>query len=217
MEWDEKWQWDRVSQLRCSTERHDEIRGTPSRQLQEKATLWVLDEMKIPTLIQVLSGDGFLSYNPFLLVRWDPIAQWIRSQSSSLRMKMMLLDAIDSDFVARLRTDAVAYPTVTKYARRASLVPKKDGSPNKLTIIEPNFVGPAISAALAEHPFSSVRELSRQACLPRSTVHWQLTHSLSVTVRHLRWVSHFFTVEQKQMRVNMSRELLWLLSVPRTR
>ena len=134
-----------------------------------------------------------------------------------LRMKGMSLEDIHSDLVTTLGTDAVAYTTVTKYARSASFVPKKDGPPNEPTNVEPDLVGHAILAALAEHPFSSVRELSRRTCLPRSTVHRHLTHSLGFRVRHLRWVPHFLTAEQKQMRVTMSRELLRVLSVQRAR
>jgi hypothetical protein len=77
-----------------------------------------------------------------------------------LRIKGMQLDAIHSDLVATLDTDAVASLTVAKYAGSASFVPKKDGPPNEPTNVEPDLVGHAILAALAEHPFSSVRELS---------------------------------------------------------
>jgi hypothetical protein len=37
--------------------------------------------------------------------------------------------------------------------------------------------------------------------------------SLRFTVRHLRWVSHLLTAEQKQIRVKMAIELLQVLSV----
>jgi hypothetical protein len=46
-----------------------------------------------------------------------------------------------------------------------------------------------------------VRELPRKICLPRSIVHEHrhrhLMQSLRFTVRHLRWVPHFLTAEQK--------------------
>jgi hypothetical protein len=85
--------------------------------------------------------------------------------------------------------------------------------------VERSPVDEAILAALVEFPFSSVHELSRRICLPRSTVHphWHLTQSLRFTVRHLRWVPHFLTVEQKQIRVRLATELLQVLSVQSTR
>jgi hypothetical protein len=56
-------------------------------------------------------------------------------------------------------------------------------------------------------------------CLPRSTVrrHGHLTQSLRFTVRHLRWVPHFLTEEQKHIRVQMAIELLQVLPVQSTR
>jgi histone-lysine N-methyltransferase SETMAR len=47
--------------------------------------------------------------------------------------------------------------------------------------------------------------------------HRNLTRSLRFTVRHLRWVPHVLTVEQKQIRVQMAIELLQVLSVQSTR
>jgi hypothetical protein len=79
----------------------------------------------------------------------------------------------------------------------------------------------AILTALAEFlfPFSSVRELSRRICLPRSTVHRHrhLRQSLRFTARHLGWIPHFLTAEQKQIRVQMAIETLQVLSVQSTR
>jgi hypothetical protein len=75
--------------------------------------------------------------------------------------------------------------------------------------------------ALAEFlfAFSSARGLSRRTCLSGSTMHphRNLTQSLHFTVRHLRWVPHFLTAEQKQILVHMAIELLQVLSVQRPR
>jgi hypothetical protein len=128
-------------------------------------------------------------------------------------MKGMSLDAIHDDLVRTLGTDAVTDSTVTKYARSAKISPKKDRPSSKPPIVESIPVDDAILAALADYPFSSIRQLSRRTCLPRSTVHRHLTHSLRFTIRHLRWVPHFLTAEQKRIRVGMSRELLRVLPV----
>jgi hypothetical protein len=142
-----------------------------------------------------------------------------------LRMEGMALDTIHDDLVRTLGKDAVAYSTVTKYARSAQFSGRNEATPPEAPEVERSPVDEAILTALAEFPFrfSSVRELPRMICLPRSTVHWhwhrhrQLAQSFRVTVRHLRWVPHFLTVEQKQIRVQMAIKLLQVLSVQSTR
>jgi hypothetical protein len=121
-------------------------------------------------------------------------------------------------FVCTLGKDAVAYSTVTKYARSAQFSGRKEATPPEVPDVERNPVDEAILGAHAEFPFASVRELSRRTCLPRSTVHRHrhLTQSRRFTVRHLRWVPHFLTAEQKQIPVQMVIELLQVLSVQST-
>jgi hypothetical protein len=114
-----------------------------------------------------------------------------------LRMKGMALDAIHNDLVRTLGKDAVAYSTVTRYACSAQFSGRKEATPPKAPDVERSPVDEAILTVLAESPFpfSSVRELSRRICLPRSTVHRQLMQLLRFTVRHLRWIPHFLTAE----------------------
>jgi hypothetical protein len=110
-------------------------------------------------------------------------------------MKGTALDATQDDLVRMLGKDAVAYSTVTKYARSAQFSGRKEATPPEAPDVERGPIDEAILTALAEFPFpfSSVRELSRKICLPRSTVHphRHLTQSLRFTVRYLRWVTHF--------------------------
>jgi hypothetical protein len=134
-----------------------------------------------------------------------------------LRMKGMALDAIHDDLVRTLGKDTVAHSTVIKSARIAQFSGRTEDIPPEAPDVECSPVGEAIFTTLAEFPFSSVRELSRRICLPKSAVHRHLTQSLRFTVRHLRWVPHFLTVEQKQIRVQMAIELLQVLSVQSTR
>jgi hypothetical protein len=105
-----------------------------------------------------------------------------------LQMKGMALDSIHDNLVCTLGKDAVAYSTVTKYACSAQFFSRKEAIPPEAPDVERNPVDEAILTALTEFPFSSVRELSRRICLPRSTLHWHrhLTQSLRFTVRHLR-------------------------------
>jgi hypothetical protein len=134
-----------------------------------------------------------------------------------LRMKGMALDAIHDDLVRTLGKDAVAYSTVTKYARSAQVSGRNEAAPLEAPDVKRSPIDEAILTALAELPFSSVRELSRRICLPRSIVHQHLTQSLRFTVRRLQWVPHFLTEEQKQIRVQMATELLRVLSAQSTR
>jgi hypothetical protein len=95
----------------------------------------------------------------------------------------LALDAIHDDLVRTLGKDVVAYSTVTKYARMlicssarsAQFSGRKDATPPEAPDVKRSLVDEAILTALAEFPFpfrfSSVRELSRRICLPRSTVH----------------------------------------------
>jgi hypothetical protein len=104
-----------------------------------------------------------------------------------LRIKGMALDAIHDDLVRALGKDAMAYSTATRYARSAQFSARKEATPPKAPDVERSPADEAIFTALAEFPFSSVRELSRRICLPRSTMHryGHLTQSLRFTVRHL--------------------------------
>jgi hypothetical protein len=116
-----------------------------------------------------------------------------------LRMKGRALDAIHNDLVRTLGKDAVTYSAVTKYARSAQFSGRKEAIPPEAPDVERSPVDEVILTALAEFPFSSVRELSWRICLRKSTVHRHrhLTQSLRFMVRHLRWLPHFLTAEQK--------------------
>jgi hypothetical protein len=134
-----------------------------------------------------------------------------------LQSRGMSLDAIHEDLVrVRVRVlgeNTVAYSTVTKYVRSEKFPPKNDGPPSEPINLEPGPVHQAILTALADHLFSSVRELSRLTCLPRSTVHRHLTAPLHFRIQHLRSIPRFLNPEQKRIRVNMASELLRILSV----
>jgi hypothetical protein len=90
-----------------------------------------------------------------------------------LRKKGMALDAIHDGLVRMLAKNAVAYSTVTKYARSAQFSGRKEATPPEAPDVELSPVDEAILTTLAEFPFpfSSVRELSWRIYLPGSTVH----------------------------------------------
>jgi hypothetical protein len=105
-----------------------------------------------------------------------------------LRMKRMDLDAIHDDLVRTIGKGAVAYSTVTNYARRAQFSGRKEATVPEAPDGELSPVDESILMVLAEFPFPSVRELSWRVCLPRSAVHRHRrpTQSFCFTVRHLR-------------------------------
>jgi hypothetical protein len=127
---------------------------------------------------------------------------------------------ISDDLVRTPGKDAVAYSTVTKYARSAQFSGRKEATALETPDVGRSPVDEAILTALAElaFPFSPVRELSRRICLPRSTMHrhWHLTQSFRFTMRYVRWVPHFLTTERKQIRAQMAIKLLQVLSVKST-
>jgi hypothetical protein len=92
-----------------------------------------------------------------------------------IHMRGMWLDAIHEHLVGvRVRVlgeNLVVPSTVTKYVHSEKFFPKNDGLPSHPIIVEPGPVDQPILTALADDPFSWVRELSRRTCLPRSTVH----------------------------------------------
>jgi hypothetical protein len=105
-----------------------------------------------------------------------------------LHMRGMSLDAIHEDLMRVLGENVVACSMVTKYVRSEKFPPKNDGPPSEPTRVKPGRVDSAILTAFVGYPFLSVRELSRLACLPRSTVHRHLTDSLYFRIQHLRWI-----------------------------
>jgi hypothetical protein len=65
-----------------------------------------------------------------------------------LRMKGMALDAIRDDLVCTLEKDAVAYSTVTKYARSAQFFGRKEAAPPEAPDVERSPVNEAMLTAL---------------------------------------------------------------------
>jgi hypothetical protein len=136
-------------------------------------------------------------------------------------MKGMPFDAIHDDLVRTLVKDAVAYSTVTKYARMLAALsfPAERKPSPEAPDVERSPVDEAILTALAEFPFWFVCELSRRICFPRSTVH-RAPAPHAITSLHGATSSmgpQLLTAEQKQIRVQVAIELLHVLSVQSTR
>jgi hypothetical protein len=71
-------------------------------------------------------------------------------------MKWMVLDTIHDDFARMFGKHAVAYSTVTKYARSAQFSGRKEATPPEAPDVEHSPVDEAILTVLVEFPFSSV-------------------------------------------------------------
>jgi hypothetical protein len=110
-----------------------------------------------------------------------------------------------------LDAKVVVYPTVTSYLHAANFLIQRKEAPDEAGVTQTDSVDAAILKALTDNPFSSVPELSRLTSLSRSTVHRCLTESLGFAVRHLHWIRHPLSDDQKTIRVNLSRELLRVL------
>jgi hypothetical protein len=118
--------------------------------------------------------------------------------------------------VPTLGAEVVVSFKVTEKARSANFVPNNDWSSSEPPVVESSPVDETILTSLAGYPFSAVRALSRRTCLHRSRMQRHLTQSLRFTIRYLRWILHFMTDEQKQMRVDTFGERLRVLSVQST-
>jgi hypothetical protein len=75
----------------------------------------------------------------------------------------------------------------------------------------------AILSALTIQPFGLVRDIARLMRVSCSIVQSHLTRSLGLRVRHLRWIRHVLTHEQKLNRVRDSQALLKMLQAQQKR
>jgi hypothetical protein len=134
-----------------------------------------------------------------------------------LLLKGMPGREIHDDIVATLGSDAVSYSSVTRYLPEARFPPSKQ-EPHPADV-QRDFDDSdhIILAALEDSPLASVRQPSRLAHLPSTTVYRRLTQLLGFVARHFQWVPHALSDAQKGERVNWSRGLLRVLEVQRDR
>jgi hypothetical protein len=116
--------------------------------------------------------------------------------------------AIQKEIVQLLGPDVIAYSTVTFHLRASRGMAETEERHSGLS---PDVIEDAISRALNQSPFASVRELARSSYLPARIVWRRLTGSLGFIVKHLHWVPHGLTDMQWQIRIDRSIELLRLL------
>jgi hypothetical protein len=117
---------------------------------------------------------------------------------------------IHRDLEETLGSKAIAYSTVAFYFRGPSFCAANEVEEDQGEMTQVGEVDEAILKALADEPFSSVRELAGHTCLSRTTVHPHFTRLFSFTVRIVRSAPHRLSYDQKTMRVDLSAELLRL-------
>jgi hypothetical protein len=121
-----------------------------------------------------------------------------------LKAKGMNASEIQSDLVDTLGTKVAGYSSVTRWLREAEPNQFSETAVDFAEDAEVDEIDQAILSALEVQPFGSVRDSARLLRLARSTVDWHLTRSLGFPVRHLRWLPHVLTEEQKRIRVSNS-------------
>jgi hypothetical protein len=124
---------------------------------------------------------------------------------------------IHNDLVETLNLNAVGYSTVTLYLRTPCFSSPPVPRPHEMPEPDLTESDKAILLALEEQPFASVRQLSRATHLPYSSVYRRLTTKLGFTVRHLRWVPHTLSEQDKRKRSEYSLQLLRILRSQRPR
>jgi ABC-type dipeptide/oligopeptide/nickel transport system ATPase subunit len=140
-----------------------------------------------------------------------------RTIVADLALKELSARSIHQDLVATLGGGAMAYSTVARYIHDAHCSPS---SQTAAPIAVPSSLDDsdeAILSVLDENPFVSVRQLSHLTHIAATTVYRRLTESLGFTARHLRWIPHALSGDQRAQRVELSRELLRILQVHRDR
>jgi hypothetical protein len=115
---------------------------------------------------------------------------------------------IHNELVQISGPDAMAYSTVTKTLRASH-----GTAQNEEWHSDPSddVANRAILQALDQNPFTTVPKLAKATCIPTATVWRRLTRPLGFFVKHLRWVPHRSSDDQRKIRVDRSNELLRLL------
>jgi hypothetical protein len=136
---------------------------------------------------------------------------------SYLNRKGLTVQIIHTDLVATLSEEAINYSTVTDYLRAPLIIPRDATAFSAAISPHIDDLDDAIRRALEELPFSSVRQISRATHLHKTTVYRRLYEKLRFTPRHLRWVPHIPSDDQKARQVKCSKSLCTILRAEETR
>jgi hypothetical protein len=121
-----------------------------------------------------------------------------------LGLKVLPKWAIHHELVAMHPENIVLYSSVTRFCNEAILGLNSEEASSSSNDDSLHEVNEAILLAFSHEPFSSVRQIARRTCLPRSTAYRRLVDSLHFTIRHLHWVPDKLSDSQKANRVELS-------------
>lgn len=130
------------------------------------------------------------------------------------RSKGYKTKVIAAKLLKSLQSDAPPYPTVSYWVRMIKLkhdiltVPGGPGRPFEVDLDSKIF------EALNEFPFHSLRTLASSLKRPMSTIREHLLRA-NFEIKHLKWVPHTLSEDQKRSRVEQAGQLLDILSAAR--
>jgi hypothetical protein len=130
------------------------------------------------------------------------------------RSKGHKTQTIATKLTTSLGPEAPPYSTVAYWVRMLKLgnnildVPESPGRPYDVDLDDRIF------EALNEFPFHSVRTLASSLKRPRATIHQHLLRA-GFELKHLKWVPHTLSEEQKRLRIEYAGELLDMLRAAR--
>lgn len=119
--------------------------------------------------------------------------------------------AIYSEMLPVLKEDCAGYSTITRFTRefRVFKIIKTIKQEQKVNVFDDfDF---RIKDVVDEEPFLSVRQIATLTGIPKSTVFERLTEKLGYISKHLKWVPHLLSEEQKRNRVIIANDLLKII------
>jgi transcriptional antiterminator len=125
----------------------------------------------------------------------------LRSICLYLYQKGMNAIEIHNHIESTFGPDAISYFTVTKYRRETQVTHDSELSPISIEDECQRLIDKALLLALAEELFASVRRLASKTLISRTTVYRHADRPFGMTVKHLRWVAHSLSPQQKGNRV----------------
>jgi hypothetical protein len=123
------------------------------------------------------------------------------------------MGAVDShrNIEATLDPDAIGHSTVTKYLREVQVTHGSGPTPISIEDKCQGLIDKAILLALAEDSFASIRRIASKTLIQGTTVYRHLVGLLGMTMKHLPWLPHRLSPQQKGNQIQKAQDLLAVL------
>ena len=109
------------------------------------------------------------------------------------------------------------YSSITYHIRMNRLQWKEDPR-KKIRKKQPNYlVLNKIRKLIQREPWHTARSIEKETGIPKSTVHYHLTHFLGYRSVRTKYIPHVLTNDQKKKRVELSKQLLFMLRAEKKR